>query len=155
MNVNILEALFLTELKDCVKMCIMAVNTTIWEKSPKMKITTILLTIVDCTKKLFVLEEISVLYILCNKSKILINDSSRTYVHMANLRVTHLSVRKTYCKTWCITLLERAFCHQLIDIRGLTHVNRICFMIIWKSESIKDHQYYRFFTHSKSSLYLA
>ena len=99
MHIYILEILLLTHLKQSIQMGIVTVYAAIRKKSPQMQVGMILLTVIDRTQELFVLKEHSVLNVLSDQCEILVNDPSRSDIHMTNLGITHLPVRKSYRKT--------------------------------------------------------
>ena len=134
-------------------MCIVAVYTAIGKKSPQMKVGIVLLAVLNRLKHCFVLEEIAILDCLCDRCQILINNSSGANIHMTNLRVTHLSVWKSNCKSGSISSYIWTLCHQLIHHRCVCHVNCITFCLVCNAIAIKYHQYNWFLTHCLSPLY--
>ena len=116
-----------------------------------MQVRSVLLTVVYRTQQLLVLKERPILYILRDQSEILIDDTSGSYVHMADLRVAHLSVGETYRQSGSISLLKRTLSHQSVHHRCLCHVYGIRIVIIRQSVSIQHHHHYRFLSHIISS----
>ena len=109
--INFLKTFSLSHLKKCIEMCVVAVYTTIGKKSHKMNSRIIVLCILHCCKKCFIPEEITIVDLFCDSGKLLIYDTACAHIHMTYLRVTHLSVRKTNCKSAGISFYEWIFCH--------------------------------------------
>ena len=112
-----------------------------------MEVGILLFAVVDRTEEVFILKENTILNILCDECEVLIDDSAGTDIHVANLRVAHLSVRKSYCKAGCKTLNIRALSHKLVDNGSLCHCDGIVFLGVGKSETVKNHKYYRSALH--------
>jgi len=104
-------------------MCIVAVYSSVRDKSHQVKRRIILLHILARCHERFIFKEISVLDGLCDLRQVLVYDASRTHVQMSDLRVSHLSVRQSHCHTAGISSHERALSHQLVHDRssGLSH----------------------------------
>ena len=111
MYINFLKSLSFSHLKQCIEMSIVAVYTTIGKKSHEVNSGIIIFCILHCCKKCFVLEEITIVDLFCDSGKLLIYDTACAHIHMTYLRVTHLSVRKTNCKSAGISFYEWIFCH--------------------------------------------
>ena len=111
MDVNILKAFPLAQLKDGIKMGVVTVNASVREKSPQMKVASLLLTVVYGTKKFLILEKVTILDVFGYKGKVLVNDPSGSDVHMSYLGITHLSVGKSYRKARSVSLLKGALGH--------------------------------------------
>ena len=63
--------------------------------------------------------ELVLVYSLCDSCKLLINDSACADVGVANLGITHLTIRKTYCKSGSCALYKWALLHQLVHNRSV------------------------------------
>ena len=109
--INFAQSLSLGHLKQCVEMSIVAVYTTIRKKSHKMYSRIVFLRVLHCCEKCFVLEEVAVVDFFGDSGKFLIYDAACTHIHMTYLRITHLSIRQTYCKSAGISLNKWIFCH--------------------------------------------
>ncbi len=107
-----------------------AMYTTIRKKTPYVQVRILFLTIVDRMKQLFILEEVAIRYRLRDLRQILVDDTARADIHMTYLRVTHLSVRQTYCQARSRTLNERALFFKFINDWCLCHVDCIVFVLI-------------------------
>ena len=139
MYVNFLETFSLGHLEKSVKMCVVAVYTTVRKKSHEMDCGIVLFCVLHSSKKRLVLEEISVLDLFCDSCKLLVYDTACAHIHMTNLGVTHLSVRKTYSKTAGITFYKRIIFHKSVHNRCLRLIYSISVMSVIESVSIKDH----------------
>ena len=124
-----------------------AVNAAVGKKTHKMDGGIVVTRILHGCLKRFVFEEITVLDLLGDTGKLLIYDAAGTHVHMSDLGIAHLSIRKAYCKSAGISLYKRIILHERIDHRSICHVNSVCLMSFIQSESIKDHKYGWFFAH--------
>ena len=137
--VNFLESLSLCHLKKSVEMCIVAVYATVRKKSHKMNRGIVVFCILHSRKKCLILEEIAVLDLFCDPCKLLVYDTACAHVHMTNLGVTHLSVRKTYRKTAGIAFYKRIIFHESVHNRCFCLIYSISVMSVIESVSIKDH----------------
>ena len=111
MNIYLAQSLLLCHLKQSVKMCNMTVHTTIGKKSPQMQVRIIFLTIIHGCKQCLILKKVTVFDCLGNSGQILVNNAAGTDIHMSNLRVTHLSVWKSYCQAGSLSFYKRTFLH--------------------------------------------
>ena len=109
--INLFKTFSLCHFKKCIEMCIVAVYTTIREKSHEMDSRIVFFCIFHCCKKCFILKEISIVDLFGDSGKFLIYDTSCTHIHMSDFGVAHLSVRKTYGKSAGISLHKRILCH--------------------------------------------
>ena len=139
MYVNLLNALSLSHFKQSIKMCIMAVHTTVRKKSHEMYCGVILFCVLHCCKKSFILKEITVLDFFCDSGKFLIYDTACAHIHMSYFRITHLSVRKTYCQSACVSFYKWIFCHQLVHNRCFSQIYSVSFLFVIQTISIKNH----------------
>ena len=115
--VYLLDSLSLCQLKKSVNMCIVAVHAAVGHKPHQMKCGIILLNILTCCHKRFILKEIPILNRFCNLGQILINNTSCAHVQMSYLGVSHLAVRKSYCHAAGISSHKRALSHQPVHDR--------------------------------------
>ena len=109
--INFCKTLSLGHLKQCIEMSVVAVYTAVRKKSHKVDCRIIFFCILHCCKKCFIFEEISIIDFFGDSGKFLIYDASRTHIHMSYLRVTHLSIRQTYCKSTGISFNKWIFLH--------------------------------------------
>ena len=138
-DIDPVETIAFRHFKESIQMCVVAVHTAVREKSIEMQIRPADLAVVNSGKKFRVLKEHSVLNLFGNPCQFLIDNAARAHIHMADLRIAHLSVGKTYRHPAGITFLERTLCHQLIHNRCIRHRYGICLRIIIQSVSIQDH----------------
>ena len=139
MYIDLVKAVVLCHLEQSVDMCNVAVNAAVGDKTHHMESCPVLFCVVDGLKEIFIFKEISILDRLGNSRKLLINDAACAHIHVADLRIAHLAIRKTYSKTRCISLLERAFRLQLIHNRSVGKVYRVMLMHIALAIAVKNH----------------
>ena len=139
MNIYLGQSLLLRHLKQSVEMLDVRMYTTVRKKSPQMQVRIILLAVVHSCKQSLILEEIAILDCLCNSGQILINNTAGTDVHMSNLRVSHLSIRKTNSKSGSSAFNKRALLHQFIHYRSICHRNRITLCAVIETITVKYH----------------
>ena len=125
-----LDSLSLCQLKESVNVRIVAVYASVRYESHQMKCRIVFLYILTRFHKRFILKEISILDRLCDLCKILVYDTACTHVQMSYLRVSHLSVRKSYCHTAGISFHERALSHQFVHNRCSCLCNSITMLVI-------------------------
>ena len=154
MYINIFQTFSFCQLKQCVQVCIVAVYTAVREQTEQMQGTSVFFCTLYCMQQCFVFEEISILDFFCDSGQFLVYDTSGTHVQMSDFRVTHLSIRQTYCQTTCIAFYERTLSHQLVHNRSFRLCYCVAFYLIIQSISIKNHQNGWLFAHfSISPLY--
>ena len=137
--INFIKSLFLSHFKKTKKVSNVAVNTTIRKKTHEVDRGIIFFGILHSCKKCFIFEEISVLNLFGDSGKLLVYDTACTHIHMTNLGVTHLTVRKTYSQSACITFYKRIFSHQLVHDRCVRFVYSVCVMSFIQAISVKNH----------------
>ena len=76
MQINALKTFALAQLKDGIKVGIVAVYAAVGEQTPYMQVGIILLAVIDSAQQLFVLEENSVFDIFCDQGQVLIDDAA-------------------------------------------------------------------------------
>ena len=80
-------------------MGVVAVNAAGGEQTEQMQGAVVRLAVVDRLVHRFILKEIAVLNGLGDAGELLIDDAARAHVGVADLAVTHLTVRQAYVKT--------------------------------------------------------
>ena len=116
-----------------------AVNTAVREKSEQMQCGIVCFCILNSLYQLFILEEIAVLDCFCDSGQLLIYNAACAHVQMAYLRVTHLSVRKTYSKSAGLSFYVRALAHQLVHNRSFRFADSVMLAFVIQSISVKNH----------------
>ena len=129
-NVHFLNALSLRQLKQSINMRIVAVNAAVGNKSHQVQRGIIFLHILACRHKRFIFKEIPVLDGFRNLRQILVHDAACAHVQMSHLRISHLSVRKSYRHTAGISSHKRALSHQLIHDRRCRLSNCITVRVV-------------------------
>ena len=147
MQIYSVQALSLAELQDRVQVGVVAVYAAVGKQAPDVQIGIVLFTVIDGAEQFFVLEEYAVLDIFGDQCQVLIYDAAAAHVHMADLGVAHLAIRKTYEQSGGIALLERILFHQLIHYRGLCHIDRIGLLVLRQAITVQYHKYYGFSFH--------
>ena len=97
------------------------------------------LALVDGAHQSRVLEEIAVLDCFCDSGQLLVYNAACAHVQMAYLRVTHLSVRKTYSKSAGLSFYVRALAHQLVHNRSFRFADSVMLAFVIQSISVKNH----------------
>ncbi len=136
--IDIRKSLFLCHLEQRIKVCDMAVDTAVREKAVQMQVSSGLLYILHCVKELRILEELAVLDFLGDAGKILINDAAGAHIHVTDLRVAHLAVRKTDRKTARVSFDEGIFLHQLVHDGRFCLGDRIVKRVVGKAIAVKN-----------------
>ena len=133
------EAVALRHFKESVQMRIVAVHTAVRQKSVKVQIGAPHLAVVDRGKKLGILEKLAVLDLLGDPGQLLIHDPAGAHVHVADLRIAHLAVRKSDRHAAGISLDKRILLHQAVHHRRLCHGDCIRLGILVQPVSVQDH----------------
>ena len=139
MNIYFFQALLLRQLQQAVQMGNVAVYATVRKKSHKMNRGIVVFCILHSRKKCLILEEIAVLDLFCDPCKLLVYDTACAHIHMTNLGVTHLSVRKTYSKSAGLSFYVRALAHQLVHNRSFRFADSVMLAFVIQSISVKNH----------------
>ncbi len=135
------QPLLLRHLQQRIQMCDVAVHAAVRQQAVQMQISACLLHVLHGVKKLGILEEIPILNLLGDAGEILVNDAPGAHIHMADLGVSHLSVRKTDRKSARISLDERILLLQPVHHRRICLCHGIMKRIIRKSIPVKDQKY--------------
>ena len=136
MYIYFVKSLLLCHLQKCIQVSIVAVNASVREQSVQMKCGIVLLGIIHSFQKCFILEEITILDLFGDTGQLLVYDTACTHIHMSNLRVTHLSIRKSYCQSTGISFYIRILSHQFVHHRGIRLSDRIGFFSVIQSIAI-------------------
>ena len=137
--INFLETLTFCQFQKSEYMGDMAVNTAVREKSEQVQCGIICFCIFNSLYQLFILEEIAVLDCFRDSGQLLIYNAACAHVQMAYLRVTHLSVRKTYSKSAGLSFYVRALAHQLVHNRSFCFADSVMLAFVIQSISVKNH----------------
>ena len=148
--IDLRKTVTLCQLQQSVDMGIVAVYAAVGYQSEQVQCGVLCFRVLHSLYKRFIFKEVSILDLLCDTGQLLIYDASRTHVHMTNLRVAHLSVRKTNCQSAGIALYKGVVLHQTVHNRSLRHRNGIALRILIQTVAIQNHQYCRFLTHCSS-----
>ena len=119
MYINLLQTVLFCHFQQCVQMRVMAVYPAVGKKSEKMQGTAVLLCVFHRQDQLFIFKEVTVLNGLGDAGQILIDNPSGAHIHMADLRIPHLSLRQADCQTAGLSLHVRTLCFQLIHNRRI------------------------------------
>ena len=92
----LVQPVALSKLNECIEVAKHAVNATIGTKPHQMECTVVNLAVLYCVQKLGLVEKVTVTNRLVYSGKLLIDDSSCTYVEVSDLGVSHLSLGKTH-----------------------------------------------------------
>ena len=74
----------------------MAVNAAVREQTKQMQVRIADFAVVDRREDLGIFKELAVLDFLGDSGQFLINDTACAHIHVADFRVAHLAIRKTY-----------------------------------------------------------
>ena len=136
----VFESKFLTYLDELEEMIERRVNAAIRSKSHEMELLTSLFSVCISGNDLWILRNRTVLACTIDLYEVLINDTSSSDIEVTHLRVTHLSVRKTYVFTRRLKLrVSRNSC-KIIQIRCRSVVDNITFTMLTDSPSVENHQ---------------
>ena len=133
------KSVLLAHLKNGVQVSNVAVNAAVGQKSVNVQIGILHFTVVDRFEDLGILKEYSVLDLLGDPCKFLINDPAGAHIHVTDLGIAHLPVRESYRHTAGISLYKRNTLHKPADDRSICHGNSVSFGIVVKAIAIQDH----------------
>ena len=144
---HIFDSFALCHLQKGVHMCIMAVNAAVRQQAVHMQGAVVLLYIFHSPEENLILKEVSVLNLLADPGKILVNDSSGAHIQMSDLGVAHLSLRQADIMAARLSLHKGVFLHQPVHNRLVRQRDRIMVSARVQAVSIKNHQNGGFSAH--------
>src|SRR5574344_140614 len=116
------------------------VHSTIRCQSHEMDLFASLFRIRESRNDLRIFHDRTILASTVNLDEVLINYTTCTDIEVTNLRVTHLSVWKTYILTASLQLRVCAGCEKKVQIRSRCIINNITFTLLSDAPSVEDHQ---------------
>ena len=138
-NVCLLQTIFLTNLNQLEEVIQRRMNTTGRSQAHQVEFLTSLLSIAVSVDDLLILQDVTALASLVDLNEVLIYHTTSTDVEVTYLRVTHLTVRKTYVLA---TSLESRMCRnccQIIEIRSWSLEDNITLIMLTDSPSVENH----------------
>ena len=139
MDIYLFQAVSLSQIQKAVDVRVVALHSAIGHKAEHMKCGIIFFAVFHSRKEFRDLEKVAILNGFCDPCQFLINNAAGAHIEMSNLRVSHLSFRKSHCHSACLTLYKRALAHKLVHDRCLSLTHRIMVTVVVKAVAVKYH----------------
>ena len=138
MHVGLRDAILLRDIGQLQQVLQRAMHATIGYQTHEMNLLVVLLGVAVRTLDLRILLNRILTARPVDLHQILVNDTSRSNIQMADLRVTHLSVGQTHVLARCLQLRVRISPQQLIPIRSRRARDHVVFLFVTDSPTITN-----------------
>ena len=118
-DVDVLDALLLCHLEQCVEVALVAVYAARGNEAEQMDSAAIGLGILHDLDEDFVLEEVAVLNITRDARELLVDEAAGTDVRVTDFRVAHLAVRQADEFAGSLQVARVVVCHEAVEDRSL------------------------------------
>ena len=138
--IYILEAVFLGHIEELEIMLEGAVDSAAGAEAEKVELLSALLYVVIYTLNLGPVQKLVLAAGLVDLHKVLIYNSSGTEIHMADLRVSHLSVRKSDIFSASLEMAHRIFGAECVNEWCALSVDGIGVVVLALSPAVENHK---------------